>query len=52
MKRIQFFLLMICLATLINAQDTQKVLFIGNSYTGVNNLPSLVNQVAASVAIC
>ena len=28
--------------------QTKRVLFIGNSYTGVNNLPQLVNDVAAS----
>jgi hypothetical protein len=30
------------------AQDSLKVLFLGNSYTHVNNLPQLVSQVAAS----
>lgn len=29
--------------------QTKKVLFLGNSYTGVNNLPVLVNSVANSV---
>ncbi len=32
----------------LNAQITKKVLFIGNSYTGVNNLPSMVSQAATS----
>jgi PKD repeat protein len=31
------------------AQDTKKVLFLGNSYTAVNNLPQMVAQVANSV---
>lgn len=31
-----------------NAQDSANVLFIGNSYTGVNNLPLLVFQLADS----
>jgi hypothetical protein len=30
-------------------QSTKKVLFIGNSYTGVNNLPNMIYQAAASV---
>lgn len=30
------------------SQDTKRVLFIGNSYTGNNNLPFLVSQVATS----
>lgn len=30
------------------AQTTRKVLFLGNSYTGVNNLPQLVKDVALS----
>jgi hypothetical protein len=33
-----------------NAQDT-RVLFIGNSYTHVNDLPSLVQQMATSVGL-
>lgn len=32
----------------INAQTSHKVLFLGNSYTGVNNLPQLVYDVALS----
>ena len=31
------------------AQTTRKVLFVGNSYTEVNNLPQTVSQIAASV---
>ncbi len=29
-------------------QVTKRVLFLGNSYTGVNDLPSLTQQVTAS----
>ena len=32
----------------INGQTSKKVLFIGNSYTSVNNLPSLVKNMALS----
>lgn len=35
-------------ATIVTAQTTRKVLFLGNSYTGVNNLPQLVKDVAFS----
>ena len=31
------------------AQDSAKVLFIGNSYTTANNLPSMVSSLANSV---
>jgi hypothetical protein len=31
------------------AQAQQKILWIGNSYTGVNNLPSLTNDIATSL---
>ena len=30
----------------VSAQDTLRVLFLGNSYTGANNLPSIVSQFA------
>jgi hypothetical protein len=33
----------------LNAQTTRKVLFLGNSYTGVNNLPQMVKDMALSV---
>ena len=32
----------------IQAQDTLRVLFLGNSYTTSNNLPNLVSQFAAA----
>lgn len=31
-----------------NGQTTKKVLFIGNSYTSVNNLPSMISNMAVS----
>lgn len=39
---------MVCVAHLVNAQTSKKikVLFIGNSYTYVNNLPQLIYNVA------
>jgi hypothetical protein len=33
----------------IKAQDAKKVLFIGNSYTAVNDLPGMVQQIALSL---
>ena len=53
-KRI-FFLFFLVLSFLLitesnlNAQTTRKVLFLGNSYTGVNNLPQIIYDVALSV---
>jgi PKD repeat protein len=45
MKKI--FLISLLAIFTVTAQ-TKRVLFIGNSYTGVNNLPNLTQQVAAS----
>jgi len=43
-------LLLLALFSSLNLySQTKKVLFIGNSYTGVNNLPQLVYNVALSV---
>ena len=44
------FILFILLATVssLSAQITRRVLFLGNSYTAVNNLPQLVKDVALS----
>src|SRR5687767_11563345 len=33
----------------LKAQLSHRVLFLGNSYTGVNNLPQIVHDVALSV---
>lgn len=49
MNFIQYILFFLCFFTSeTNAQSTFKVLFLGNSYTGVNNLPQLVHDVALS----
>lgn len=49
MKRI-FTILFIAISFLATSQnDPIRVLFIGNSYTAVNNLPQMVTDVAASV---
>lgn len=39
---------LLCLGPYSPAQTTRRVLFLGNSYTAVNNLPQLVHDVAAS----
>jgi len=41
--------LFFCSGLLLKAQQNNKVLFLGNSYTGVNNLPQIINDVALSV---
>ena len=33
----------------LKAQQSNKVLFLGNSYTGVNNLPQIISDIALSV---
>ena len=38
----------ILLVFFTNAQDSKNVLFLGNSYTGVNNLPAIISSVATS----
>jgi len=43
-----YFLFLLFSSFLVNAQTTKKVLFLGNSYTQYNNLPSLVAQSATS----
>lgn len=45
----KFFVILFCLVTLCVQAEPFKVLFLGNSYTSVNDLPSLVTQVAGSV---
>jgi hypothetical protein len=37
-----------CFSGPVNAADTARVLFIGNSYTAVNNLPDIISQMALS----
>ncbi len=46
--RLAIIILVIGLQTNLNAQNKLKVLFLGNSYSGVNNLPQLVYNVALS----
>lgn len=48
MKKNYFLLLFTLSSFIVWAQQTKKVLFIGNSYTHYNNLPSLVQQMATS----
>ena len=49
MKKLVFINLFLLCATLLLAQGERKrVLFIGNSYTEVNNLPDMVQRVAES----
>ncbi len=50
MRKIYSLLVLALMALSLSAQGTSKnVLFIGNSYTDVNNLPLLVQQVAQSM---
>jgi len=48
-KKMKYFIGLVCFAIFgyVNAQ-TKEVLFLGNSYTGVNNLPQLIADVALS----
>ncbi|MFD0963401.1 PKD domain-containing protein [Pseudofulvibacter geojedonensis] len=48
MKHIYIILMLISIQILIG-QESKNVLFLGNSYTTSNNLPSLIQQTAASV---
>ena len=43
-----FFLMLIIVSGKLFAQNTKRVLFLGNSYTGVNNLPLLIKNIALS----
>jgi len=43
-----FFLILIIVSGKLFAQNTKRVLFLGNSYTGVNNLPLLIKNIALS----
>ena len=47
MKQLYFMLIFFSIHSLYS-QETKNVLFLGNSYTAVNNLPSLIQQVANS----
>jgi PKD repeat protein len=49
MKKLILLLALLIASNFISAQSfTKKVLFLGNSYTSVNNLPLLISQVASS----
>lgn len=48
MKKLKLTLLFLCAFTLSTLAQPVKILFIGNSYTGVNNLPNLVYNFAFS----
>ena len=48
MRKITLIITLIGFLQLVIAQDTKKVLFLGNSYTFYNDLPSLVSQIATS----
>lgn len=48
MKKTLFIALLLACVMQVMAQDRKNVLFIGNSYTDVNNLPLLVQRVAES----
>lgn len=50
MKNLALLILVLVFSVQISAQNkTIKALFLGNSYTGVNSLPSLTSQIASSV---
>jgi hypothetical protein len=49
MKHLLIFLTLACCSTVYGQSKSKKVLFIGNSYTGVNNLPQMVGDIAVSV---
>ena len=47
-KTVSFIALLLCVTVLMAQGERKRVLFIGNSYTDVNNLPQLVQRVAES----
>lgn len=48
-KNLRFTTIMLLLCVVsVTSQTTKKVLFIGNSYTSVNNLPSMISSMATS----
>ena len=48
MKRIILLLSLMLVCHLLQAQNTPNVLFIGNSYTSVNDLPQMISDMASS----
>lgn len=51
MKKILIIALFLACVMQVTAQEPKRVLFIGNSYTDVNNLPQLVQQVSESAGM-
>lgn len=49
MKQKHLFLLLLLAPCLLYAQNIPNVLFLGNSYTEVNNLPQMVSDIAQSM---
>lgn len=50
MKNLCTLLILFCTFSFsLQAQQTKKVLFIGNSYTAVNNLPGMLSSIATSM---
>jgi len=49
MKKLSIFLCCLGFLLSMNAQETKRILFLGNSYTGVNNLPQMVANLALSL---
>lgn len=47
-KRSLLYIIAILSSCVLIAQDTKKVLFLGNSYTASNNLPSMISSMATS----
>jgi len=47
-KKLLVLLTLILSSYILIAQDTKKVLFLGNSYTASNNLPSMISNMANS----
>ena len=48
MKKITLSFMALLMSTLSFSQETKRALFLGNSYTAVNNLPQMVSNLAAS----
>jgi hypothetical protein len=48
MKRLSLFLFLTFLTSTVDAQDTLRVLFIGNSFTFMNDMPNLFKGIAES----
>lgn len=47
--KLYFVLIFILIYFSVSAQESKKILFIGNSYTAVNDLPGTVQQIALSL---